>query len=512
MKNNIKIIIGILAISITFSCTKLDEKVYSSVAADHFFRNEQEVMLNVGRTYSQLRQIMNRWGAGSMSLVTSGECIIPFRETNLWWDNGTWIDLYKHNFASNNPAIGGGWSFCFDGISICNQVLYQVQSSPVQFAKKESIIAEIKILRAFYYYKAIDWFGNIPITTDFKDTKIPPQRTRAEVFQFIEKEINENVVKLDPFTTAENYGRVTQAMAYTMLAKLYLNANAWTGVAKWDEAAKAAEAVISMGHYTLSPDYFSNFAVQNETSNENIFVVPYDKVNTGGWDDGLILHCWSLHFLSSQTFGFIAFTWDGYAGTESLYNSYDKKDKRINTWLEGPQVAASGEPLMLAPGRQLTYRPHVKSLYNLADVALLDDGVRFKKYEFEKTLKDGESMSNDWVEFRYADVLMIKAEALMRKNGAATAEVLALVNQVRSRAYGGNANNYTTTTLTMDEFLAELGREFAWENHRRQDLIRFDKWNNAWFEKPAGDNHLKLFPIPNWVLDVSPQLKQNSGY
>ena len=204
MKNSIKIITGIFAISLTFSCTKLNEKVYSSVAADHFFRNEQEVMLNVGRTYSQLRQIMNRWGAGSMSLVTSGECIIPFRETNLWWDNGTWIDLYKHNFASNNPAIGGGWSFCFDGISICNQVLYQVQSSPVQFAKKESIIAEIKILRAFYYYKAIDWFGNIPITTDFKDTKIPPQRTRAEVFQFIEKEINENVVKLDPFTTAEN--------------------------------------------------------------------------------------------------------------------------------------------------------------------------------------------------------------------------------------------------------------------------------------------------------------------
>lgn len=252
--------------------------------------------------------------------------------------------------------------------------------------------------------------------------------------------------------------------------------------------------------------------LKNESSSENIFVVPYDKVNTGGWDDGLILHLWSLHFLSSQTFGFIAFTWDGYAATESLYNSYDKTDKRINTWMEGPQATASGDPLMLAPGRQLTYRPHVKSLYNLADVALLDDGVRFKKYEFEKTLKDGESMSNDWVEFRYADVLMIKAEALMRKNGAATADVLALVNQVRSRAYGGSANNYTASRLTTDEFLAELGREFAWENHRRQDMIRFDKWNNAWFEKPAGDDHLKLFPIPNWVLDVSPQLKQNSEY
>lgn len=504
----IKALLVVMLASVSFSCTKLDEKVYSSITADNFFRNEQEVMLNVGRVYAQLRGLTERWGAGSMSLVTSDECMIPFRETNLWWDNGTWIDLYRHNFTSDNPAIGGAWSFCFDGISTCNQVIYQLEESPVQFDTKANILSEIKIIRAFYYYDALDWFGNIPITTDFKDTEIPEQKTSKEVFDFIVKEITDNVSNLNPYPTPQNYGRATQAMAYTMLAKLYLNANAWTGVTKWDEAVQAADAVINMAHFSLSPDYFSNFAVQNEGSIENIFVIPYDRINAG-W---LGLHCFTLHSLSAQTFGFVAFTWDGYAATESLYNSYDKTDNRINSWLEGPQFTETGEPLMLAPGRQLTYRPHINSLYDLNNVALLDDGVRFKKYEYEKGLRDGESMSNDWVEFRYADVLMIKAEALMRKAGAATQEVLDLVNQVRYRAYGSHDYDYTVAKLSFDEFLAELGREFAWENHRRQDLIRFGKWNDAWFEKPAGDDHLKIFPIPNWVLDVNPKLKQNAGY
>lgn len=494
------------------SCTKLDEKTYSSIAAENFFRNEQEVMLNVGRIYSQLRSIMNRWGAGSMSLVTSGECIIPFREGNLWWDNGTWIDLYKHNFSDQNPAISGAWSFCFDGISICNQVLYQLETSPVEFSTKENIVAEIKIIRAFYYFNALDWFGNIPITTDFKDTEIPEQRIPKEVFDFIESEIKENAGKLDASPTPQNYGRATQAMAYTLLAKLYLNAAAWIGEPKWQEAAEAADVVISKGHYSLEDDYFSNFAVQNEGSKENIFVIPYDRINTTAGDNGLLLHCWTLHSLSAQTFDFVAFTWDGYAATEDLYNSYDAADRRINSWLEGPQYSSSGEPLMLAPGRQLTYRPHVKSLYNLSNVALLDDGVRFKKYKYEKELSGSQSMSNDWVVYRYADVLMIKAEALMRINGGANSEVLGLVNQIRYRAFGNHDHDYTVATLTLDEFFTELTREFAWENHRRQDAIRFNKWNDAWFEKPAGDDHLKLYPIPNRVLDVNPKLEQNPGY
>lgn len=494
------------------SCTKLDEKVYSSIPADSFFTNEREVMMNVGRIYAHMRKMTERFGAGSLDLVGTDECIIPFRETNLWWDNGVWIALHKHEFNANLSPINGGWGFCFDGISMANQILYQLQESPVQFAKKENIIAEVKIARAFFYYRALDWFGNIPITTDFKDVKLPSQSNRQQAFDFVVKEIRDNLSLLDDGPTSANYGRTsTKTMANIMLAKLYLNSTKWTGTARWDEAIAAADAVIATPGYSLETNYFTNFKVNNQSSKENIFVIPYDKTQTTNSD--LLIHCWTLHTLSQQTFGLIAFTWDGYATLEDFYKSYDASDDRINSWLEGPQYSAAGQPLMLSPTRQLNYRPHINALYNTTNPALLDDGVRFKKYEYEAGLRDGESMSNDWVVFRYADALMIKAEALMRKNGnVATQDAVDLVNQVRYRAFGNHTHDYTTSTLTMDELLAELGREFTWEFHRRQDLIRFNKWNTAWFEKPAGSAFQELYPLPYQALDVNPNLKQNEGY
>jgi hypothetical protein len=395
---------------------------------------------------------------------------------------------------------------------MCNQIIYQLQQSPVEFAGKNKIFAEVKIARAFFYYRAIDWFGNIPISTDFKDITLPVQHTRAEVWDFVVKEITDNISLLDDAPTANNYGRTsTKAMANMMLAKLYLNAQKWRGATKWDEAIAAADAVINTPGYSLPADYFSNFAVNNTSSKENIYVVPYDKTNTPG--NILQIHCWTLHTLSQQTFGLIAFTWDGYATLESFYNSYEQTDSRIKTWMVGPQYSASGQPLMLSATRQLTYRPQIKALYNTTNPALLDDGVRFKKYAYESGLKDNESMSNDWVVFRYADALMTKAEALMRKNGnTATQQAVDLVNQVRARAFGDHSHDFTVATLTMDTLLAELGREFAWEYHRRQDLIRFNKWNDAWFEKPAGNSNQELYPLPTTVLNVNPNLHQNPGY
>ncbi|MCW3089523.1 MAG: rane protein [Ferruginibacter sp.] len=511
-KSILKYTVLLCCVMSSWSCTKLDEEVFSSIPADGFFRNEAEVMTNVGRIYAQLRRITGRFGAGSLDLVGTDECIIPFRETNLWYDNGLWIALHRHQYDPNLTPMSVGYSFCFDGISMCNQILYQLGGSKVDFAGKDKIFAEVKIARAFFYYRAMDWFGNIPISTDFKDVTLPGQHTRAEVWDFIVKEIKDNLPLLNDAPNTNNYGRTsTKAMANMMLAKLYLNAEKWKGAAMWDETIASAEAVINTPGYSLPADYFSNFAVNNAGSKENIFVVPYDKTRTTG--SILQLHCWTLHTLSQQTFGLIAFTWDGYAGMEDFYNAYDASDKRIKSWLVGPQFSASGQPLMLSPTRQLTYRNHINALYNPTAPALLDDGVRFKKYEYEAGLKDNESMSNDWVVFRYADALMTKAEALMRKNGnVATQQAVDLVNQVRFRAFGDHSHDYTIATLTMNELLAELGREFVWEYHRRQDLIRFNKWNVAWFEKPAGNPNHELYPIPTAVLNVNPKLRQNPGY
>jgi len=135
----IKCILVAVCFSNFCSCTKLNENVYSSIPADGFFKNEAEVITNVGRIYAQMRKIADRFGPASLDLVGTDECIIPFRETNLWYDNGLWIDLHRHNFNANLYPMYDAYIFCFNGIAMCNQILYQLQNSKVTFAGKEEI-------------------------------------------------------------------------------------------------------------------------------------------------------------------------------------------------------------------------------------------------------------------------------------------------------------------------------------------------------------------------------------
>lgn len=484
------------------SCTNLDEKVYSSIPADEFFKNENEVIMNVGRAYTHLTSYINHWNVWGTLVISSDEGMCPYRETNLWWDNGVWIDLHRHNFHSQSGNLNNCWSFIFDGVTLCNQILYQLDESPVDFPTKKNLLAEVKTLRAWLYLNAIDLYGNVPLAIDFKQKELPDQVGRSVLFDFIESEIKGNVDLLDDVPTSSNYGRVTKAMAYTMLSKLYLNAKEWTGKEMWQEASDACDKIIGFNKLILEPDCSANFKVQNEGSRENIFVMSIDNIYTRG---AMVFHQMCLHTLSQQTFGIIDFCWDGFCAMEDHYKLYDEMDARRKFWLEGPQFDAAGNPLMLAPNRQLTYRPYVKALYNEHDPALLDDGVRFAKYEYESGLMNG--MNNDYVFYRYADVLLMKGEALVRLGR--TSESLLYFNQVRERA---GASIYAEKDITLDEILEERSRELAWEGCRRQDLIRFGKWNQSWYEKEAKGEHTKLFPIPYWAIDTNSKLIQNPGY
>lgn len=483
-------------------CTSLDEEVYSSIPADSFFTNEEEVIMNVGRAYTHLYSYIDHFSLWSACLIASDEAICPYRETNLWWDNGVWVNLHRHIFSSQYGNTQNCWSFIFDGVTLCNQILYQLDESPVDFPTKKNLVAEVKILRAWLYFHALDIFGNVPLATDFKQQDLPDQVGRPELFKFVETETQENLPLLDDVPTSQNYGRVTKAMAYTMLAKLYLNAQEWIGTPMWQQASDACDKIIGFNHFILEPDYFANFKVSNEGSKENIFVMALDDIYTS-WR--MKFHQLTLHTLSQQTFGIVDFCWDGFCATEAHYKLYAENDVRRKSWLEGPQYDLAGNPLMLSPTRQLTYRPEVKALYNEYDPALLDDGVRFAKYEYENGLMNG--MSNDFVFYRYADVLLMKGEALVRMGKAS--EALPYFNLVRQRA---GATLYTEQDLTLDEILDERSRELAWEGLRRQDLIRFNKWNDAWFEKEAKESYTKLFPIPYWAMDTNSKLKQNPGY
>jgi hypothetical protein len=347
-------------------------------------------------------------------------------------------------------------------------------------------------------------FGSIPFTESFHDTGLIPQKDRKYIFSFIEKELKENAELLEDKFTTKSYGRPTKAMAYTTLAKLYINAQEWIGTPMWEETIACCDKVRSYG-LELEPDYFSNFAVDNTNSKENIMVIVYENTMTSGnWVYNLKFHQVCLFTKSQETFNIVDFCWDGFCATPSFYNSYSAEDIRRNSFLEGPQYDKSGN-LLYYRGTPFEYTNTLKSLYDPQNPAGTMEGVRLCKYEYEDGLTG--SMSNDYVIYRYADVLMMEGEALVRlgrKN-----EALPYFNEVRRRA---GVPEYTADQLTLDEILAERGREFAFEGLRRQDQIRFGKFLGEWDFKEASDATRKLFPIPYWAIAANPSLEQNPGY
>lgn len=501
--------IGLLVILSVNSCTDLDEELYSTIGADEWYRNEEECLRAMGSAYAGLRyRGTSLWGWLATEVLATDEAVIPLRTIGpSLSNNGIWIMMQRHEFWPNVDYFWASWDVCFNTIAKCNQVIYQIETSSAEFDGKAKMIAELKTLRAFVSYKALDLFGNIPLSLDFLNTELPEQLTRAEAFEIIEQELLDNYSLLDANPNMATYGRCIRPVAFTILAKMYLNAEKWIGTPRYDDAISMCDSIINTGAYILEPNYFNNFMAENEGSRENIFVIPYDRL-TGF---GLQMHMYTLPITLLPKYGYQStWSWNGMVAMPTFYDLYDAADSRIKSFEVGPQFDLSGNPIIGLDGTQINFTNTVSDIYGSDE----DEGARCFKWEFPSGLSGWESMDNDWAIFRYSDILLIKAEAIMRKNsGTPDQTAVDLVNMVRERAFGNSSHNYTIATLTMDELLDERGRELAWEGHRRQDLIRFGKFGDAWFEKDAWtDNYRELYPIPTLALSANPNLQQNTGY
>ena len=350
----------------------------------------------------------------------------------------------------------------------------------------------------------------------------------------------DNVANLsaDPRAT---YGRMNQYVARMTLAKLYMNAEVYTGSGRWTDALTQLNEIINSGQYSLAANYHDNFAIQNDGSPENIFVVPYDKV----FLTGLNIHQMTLHYGSQNTYNFQFQPWNGWSATQKIYESVidpeqnpgpqgevwgteptaddaglervtGTLDDRLGNFLVGPQYTSGGERVTDSGiysdfdrnGPPLTFTP---AMNDLEAVACRQCGARIGKYAFENGI--GSSGSNDFVIYRYADVLLLKAEALWRMN-AGSSEALALVNQIRVRS---GVDPFTS--LDADKLIGERGREMFWEQTRRQDLIRFagveggqTRYNDPWQFKPVSESWRNVAPIPRNQLEANSNLVQNPGY
>lgn len=490
----------------TLSCTNLDEEVYSSIPLDDFFRTEADVLMNAGRAYTKLQRFPEEQRLWSLMQNASDEMVIPGRDDGLWWEQGRWDELHTHHFNPTNKILRQSWEFVFEGVSACNEVLYETETTPIQFEGKERILAEIRVLRALFYYWGIDNWGNIPYSVDFTDRELPEQKDRVFMFSFIEKEILDNVEKLQTMPGPDYYGRVTKGMAYTLLAKLYLNAESWIGQNMYQKAVDACDQVIALNAYSIEDDYFANFKVYNEASVENIFVIPNHTVYT---KDRMYWYTLTLNDASRATFNFKGEMWDGFVLEPPFFNKYAENDVRRNSFLFGQQYDKAGNPIYFIEQGDTAWFAYTPTIGNYKARGRWE-GARCCKYEYQENLEYYvNDMENDFVLFRYADLIYTRFEALWRLGRAGEMINDAHLMKIRTRA---GLEPYNVSQLSAEELLDEFGREFAWEGRRRQDQIRFGVWGNTWWNKPASDANARLFPIPQTALSANPKLKQNDGF
>ncbi|MFD2200257.1 RagB/SusD family nutrient uptake outer membrane protein [Shivajiella indica] len=486
---------GLIAVTMG-SCWELEQEVLTGITQEDLQENVTPELIEVLKQ-SAYSAVVSNWGGhgGLYSIieVSSDELSIPQKGAD-WEDGGIWLRNHRHTWISTDGPYNGAWQYAFRIVGECNLLLQQ-------YPDLEDLGAELRVLRALAYLWLIDNFGNVPIIRETDRGGNPAQNTRQEVFQFIETSILENADLLTKNNTRTNLNYWT---AHMILAKLYLNAQVYTGTPRWADAEAALDVIINEGPYSLAPNFFSNFATANSNSPENMFTLPYDANNAGGFN----IHQMTYHYSTQQTFELQEQPWNGYAALEEFYNSFEENDVRINSLREGPQFRSDGvTPITDASaeandpdGPEINFTPNINEL---APNALRQAGTRINKFEIQ--LGAGPDLSNDFPIFRYSDVLLMKAEAAWRQGNNTVA--LQFVNQVRERS-----NADPLTSIDANILLAERGRELFAEGHRRSDLIRFGRYNDAWWEKAQSAPFRNLFPIPENQLQANPNLRQNDGY
>lgn len=471
-------------------------------------------------------------GIYDYNTLTTDEAIIPIRGGN-WYDGGLWENMYDHTWTATDTDLYNVWKYLYKVIVLSTKSLETIEKHKALLTEQQRVdyTAEVRAVRAMYYYYAMDMFGRIPILqSSTQKTADIRQSNRSDVFWYVVKELQD----VAPLLANEHsnlqgnyYGRVTRPVAWFLLAKLSLNAEVytdddWTDSSRpdgktimfdiegnkknaWQTCVHYCDLITAAG-YTLEADYTKNFAVHNEGSTENIFTIPLDKIlylnefhylfrsrhyahggaYSGASENGT---CATLHTMAVNGFG-----------TET-------PDARLDMNFYTGKVEVDGKYVTLDDGTPLEYKPLAVEKNLTASPYLETAGARMKKYEVDRTAySDGRMPDNDIVLYRYADVLLMKSEAKVRNGESGDEEM----NAVRSRV------GMPSLSATLDNILNERLLELVWEGWRRQDMIRFGTYCKQYDIHTPSEADKKgyttVFPIPEKAHELNPNLKQNPGY
>ena len=500
----------VLLMAVSFSCTKLEESFNSEISQNDLSNVTAEGLLTSTYNSFATYQDGNFW---HLQEHTSDEAIAPTRGPD-WDDNGQWRALHAHTWNADHGQIGGAFSDLLSAQFNASNVL--------QFNPTSQQAAEARFLRALTVFSVVDGWNQVPYREDLSDYRLDPVTLKGtEATDFVISELNAIMPDLPDnvpaYTASKNAAKV-------LLMKTYLNkgvfkddrANPTFDPADMNQVITLADEIISSGKYALSDAgaYFDNFApTNNDISKENIFTF----FNENGIRGADIRNAWyQIAHYNMNPGG-----WNGFATLSDFYNKFEATDERRGIdysypgalpnpgnrqnvgLLAGQQYNLTTDaPLKDRQGVNLVFTPEVSLRETGSNLEMT--GIRAVKYPYDYGTS-GDQKNNDWAYFRYADVLLMKAEALLRTDKAA--DGLIIVNSLRATR-GATA----LASLTEANLLDERGREFYWEGWRRQDLVRFGKYNDAWQVKTSDDPKYLLFPIQANQLAVNPNLTQNPGY
>lgn len=429
-----------------------------------------------------------------------------------WGDPGI-QDFHNMNWSANNPMLTGLYYRSTYQITLCNDFISQasdanLSKNGITGADADAIRqykAEARFLRAYQYWVLMDLFGNPPFATE-KDaigSFLPAQIKKADLFTYIESELKSMDADLVAPTKNE-YGRADKAAEWALLARMYLNAQVYTGTARWNDAVTYSKKVIDAG-YSLIPDYTQLMLADNNlNTNEFILTINYDGLKTQNWGGTTFLARAAIGgSMTASNYG-IDGGWAGTRTTSAFTALFPDltgaTDKRAQFYTAGQNS-------------------------DINDITKFTDGYAITKYRnVTRTGKAGSSLT--WVDidfpiFRLAEQYLIYAEATLRGGGGDANLALTYINNLRTRAYGNTSGNITSAQLTTDFILDERARELYWEGFRRTDLIRYNKFvggNYVWPWKggvkggTAVDAFRLLYPIPSSDISSNVNLVQNTGY
>ena len=507
------------------ACTALVIEPESTVPAHTLFQSESSYEQFLAKIYAGLALTGQQGpaGAGDIQRITDEGFSnyvrlwwvlneLPTDEAVLGWGDDGLPEMHFGTWGSANQWPGGMYSRIFFQIGMVNEFLRETSPEKldernVSAETRADIVqfqAEARFMRAYSYWHGIDLFGSIPLVDETSPLAgdPPEQASRADLYNYVASELTDLRSAL-PAAGAGEYGRADQGAVDMLLAKLYLNAEVYTGAPAWGDALAAAERVITSNAYELDDSYTEVFLADNHTSPEQIFTVPQDGINTRTWGGTTFLaHAAVGGNMDAGAYG-LDFAWWGLRIQPEVVNLFPETgDGRADDifFTDGQSVAIS-------------------------DRGDFFQGLAAPKYQ--NVTSDGTPGSNlthvdaDFVVFRLADAYLMYAEAHLQGGGGDAATALGYINELRERSYGDTSGNITAGELTLGFILDERARELYWEGHRRTDLIRFGLFTGGeylWTFKggsetgTAIEDFRSLYALPAGEISANPNLVQNPGY